>query len=368
MTDAHGATATATATATISPTRLFLGDVTGDGRDDAIAYFEGSGDWYVAPSTGTSFASLAPNWVPWITMFGLGPSRQFVADVNGDGRDDAVVMYPSTGDWYVAPSTGGTFVRDPSTWQWLAAFGKTGGPLTALLGDVNADGRADAVVTYPENGNWYVAPSTGTGFIRDEGSWPWTTLFGASPEPHEALLGDVNGDGRADAVVFYPTDGNWYVAPATGTSFQRDTSTWLWLSAFGTDHRPNRRAACRRQRRRPPRRRRRLPGRRDLVRRPIGHDLVRPRPVDLAVGVSVRPRPPDASHCCPATSPGMVAPTPSSPIPTPATGTQHPRPAHRSPVTRARGSGSPSSAKARSPRPAYLGMRWPPRTPSVAFD
>ncbi len=45
--------------------------------------------------------------------------RPAAADVTGDGRGDAVVMFPD-GNWYVVPSTGSGFTRDPATWQWAA--------------------------------------------------------------------------------------------------------------------------------------------------------------------------------------------------------------------------------------------------------
>jgi len=44
-----------------------LGDTTGDGKADATIYY-GSGWWYVAPSTGSSFGSVSD----WITNYGVG--------------------------------------------------------------------------------------------------------------------------------------------------------------------------------------------------------------------------------------------------------------------------------------------------------
>jgi hypothetical protein len=90
--------------------------------DDAVAYFPDTGDWYVARSNGTGFVR-DPNTWKWLSTFGAGPSRQFLADVNGDGMDDAVAYFPDTGDWYVARSNGTGFVRDPNTWKWLSTFG-----------------------------------------------------------------------------------------------------------------------------------------------------------------------------------------------------------------------------------------------------
>ncbi len=38
---------------------------------------------------------------------GIGTDTQFLADVTGDGRADAVVFVKATGDWYVASARTG---------------------------------------------------------------------------------------------------------------------------------------------------------------------------------------------------------------------------------------------------------------------
>ena len=43
--------------------------------------------------------------------------------MTGDGKADAIVMFPGAGNLYVAPSTGAGFTRDPATWQWTDTFG-----------------------------------------------------------------------------------------------------------------------------------------------------------------------------------------------------------------------------------------------------
>lgn len=40
----------------------------------------------------------------------MARSGQFLEDVNGDGKDDAVICFEN-GDWYVALSTGAGFGR-----------------------------------------------------------------------------------------------------------------------------------------------------------------------------------------------------------------------------------------------------------------
>jgi hypothetical protein len=120
-------------------------------------------------------------------------------DVNGDGRSDLCARasdgfhcWPATdtgfGDsWAPIPWT------DPGTWNELNHYA------TIRMGDVNADGLADACIR--SNDAFHCALSNGEGFeemtvwregISDAGTWGnaryWQTI----------RLADVNGDGRDD--------------------------------------------------------------------------------------------------------------------------------------------------------------------------
>lgn len=180
----------------------FLADVDGDGLDDAVLYFAGDGSWYVGRSTGSSFGSFSK----WTSGHGVGSARQLVADVTGDGKADSVVYF-SDGKWYVAPSTGSGFGGYA---LWIDGHGA--GAADVLLGDVTGDGKADAV-SFSNSGSWHVAPSTGSSF---GGASPWVSGHGFGSK--ERFLADVTGDGKADAIVNF-ADGKWYVAPSTGSGF-----------------------------------------------------------------------------------------------------------------------------------------------------
>jgi hypothetical protein len=64
---------------------------------------EWSGEWNVAEANtaGTAFNEH----VLWAWGHGHGSDKKFAADVTGDGRADAVVVFSThAGDWYVAES------------------------------------------------------------------------------------------------------------------------------------------------------------------------------------------------------------------------------------------------------------------------
>ncbi len=194
-------------------------DSTGDGRDDAVVFYQGPGQWYVTPSTGSSFGAISQ----WISAHGIGSRRQFAADVNGDFRTDSVVWFAEYGSWWVSLSTGSQYL--PYT-RWATGHGI--GSHNQFLADVNVDGRADAVVFFAATGQWYVAlaNASATGFNQYT---EWTTGHGIRSQ--DQLLADVTGDLRADSIVWFG-DGRWYVAAAntSGAGFNQYT---LWVNGHG---------------------------------------------------------------------------------------------------------------------------------------
>src|SRR4051794_25156021 len=191
--------------------RQFLADVTGDGKADAVVFFPQDGCWYVAESTGSYFGGVPLQ--KWICGHGVGSENQFVSDVTGDGKADAVVFEGSNGCWHVADSTGSYFGGVPLQ-DWICGHGV--GSENQFVGDVTGDGKADAVVWEGSNGCWHVADSTGTYFggvpLKD-----WICGHGVGSE--DQFVGDVTGDGKADAVVWERDNGCWYVAESTGSIF-----------------------------------------------------------------------------------------------------------------------------------------------------
>jgi hypothetical protein len=88
---------------------------------------------------------------------------------------------------------------------------------TRLLADVNGDGTADAVVMFRDTGVAMVALANPS-LSRFDLQPPW------SNEPAMAgadryFLGDVTGDGRADLVGFWNTGGVSKVMASSGTGF-----------------------------------------------------------------------------------------------------------------------------------------------------
>lgn len=200
---------------------LFFNDVNGDGKDDAIILENGV--WLGAFSDGNLLSQSTTLLV--YDAFEVGSKQALMGDVNGDGKADAVLFDPDEGNWYVSLSEGSGFVQ-PTIWS----IGNGVGSAKQFLADVNGDGNNDAVIYFHTGlvGTWYVGVSDGNGAFG--GFSPWISEFGHSADGH--LLADVNGDGKADAIVFEKSSGNWSIALSNGTAF---VNRGVWKSGFAMD-------------------------------------------------------------------------------------------------------------------------------------
>lgn len=202
--------------------RYFLADANGDSRADLVAFFAAQGDWKVSLSSGTGFFSPTA----WAHGHGVGTARQWVADTTGDGKADAVTFDPGSGDWYVSASDGSGFQTFK---RWISGHGV--GTTDQAVGDTNGDGKADAAVWIAGDGTWHVGLSSGAAFTSP-GRW----TIGHGQDSNQRFLADANGDGKDDEVFFRANDGVWRVGTSSGSGFFTPTD-WAIGHGVGTTER-----------------------------------------------------------------------------------------------------------------------------------
>ncbi|MFN8075712.1 MAG: trypsin-like serine protease [Kineosporiaceae bacterium] len=205
-----------------------MGDFNGDGRSDVATFTRGSSaDVYVALSTGSAFTGTSVKWHDW---FAAGAEIPAVGDFNGDGRDDiATFTRGGTGDVYVALSTGSSFVGTSVKWHDSFAYGAE----IPQVGDFNGDGKDDlAVFTRGGAGDVYVALSTGSSFVGTAVKWHDSFTYGSE----FPAIGDFNGDRKDDIAVFTRGGaGDVYVALSNGSSFVGTAVKWHDTFDFGDE-------------------------------------------------------------------------------------------------------------------------------------
>ena len=161
-------------------------DFDGDGRTDLAVFRPSTGAWYILPSS---------NAAQVVINFGLAGDRVIPADFDGDGKADIAVFRPSNGTWYVLRSGTGQVS--------IYRFGLAGD--VPLQGDFDGDSKADFAVYRPSDGTWYIAKSSDGEFI--------ITRFGLSTD--KPVPGDFDGDGKTDIAVFRASTGIWYLLKST---------------------------------------------------------------------------------------------------------------------------------------------------------
>ena len=191
-------------------------DVNGDGKADAIAI--NNDGVFLRISTGYSFA---PGYSNWTGGAFYGTRGTFFADVTGDNLADAIAI--NDDGIYVRPSTGSGFAS-ASNWTGYPFYGDQPNTFRTYFADVDGDGKADALVV---NSNGVsVRISTGSSFASD---WNWTG--GAFYGTRGTFFADVTGDGKADAIAV--NDDGVFVRASTGSSFPGPAVKWTTGAFYG---------------------------------------------------------------------------------------------------------------------------------------
>jgi hypothetical protein len=182
-----------------SPLRLAAhlvaaGDVNNDRNPDlALTHHDsfgvnvllGAGDGRFAPAPGSPFAAHRTN----------GPHNHglSLADVNGDGRPDAVTSNQDDNSVSVLLGDGrGAFAPAPGS-----PFAVGRAPYPHAVGDLNGDGKPDIVTPNVGAGSVSVLLGDGRGGFTNAAGSP----HAVAPRPYYAAVGDLSGDGRPDIVT-----------------------------------------------------------------------------------------------------------------------------------------------------------------------
>ena len=196
-----------------------LADITGNGMDDAvivnseedgfvIQYRETLQNGVMVEETlGIEGARWGDPTLGDIILFG---------DVDGDGIDDVIIYRSSTATWYYYASAGVGGLPDPAVVSLIEVddgeedFGDEDS--IPLVADINGDGYLDRILVEADGAQWLVsvAFSTGHGFAWDGAIGSTKTL--GDVENSYVSTSDINGNGFDDLVLAYFENWEWVLS------------------------------------------------------------------------------------------------------------------------------------------------------------
>ena len=93
-----------------------------------------------------------------------------------------------------------------------------------LLADMDADGKSDLVVWRASTGTWYWVTSTN----QYDSHIAWSVLWGSQGQADVPMLSDLDGDGRAEIIVWRPFSGTffWLTSPSGYSSAAQKQRIW----------------------------------------------------------------------------------------------------------------------------------------------
>jgi hypothetical protein len=175
------------------PVSITTGDFNRDGKPDIVVSESGSAGISVLLGDGTGgFRS------GFSGTFGIGVAPFVgVGDFNGDGKADVVFAF---NDQVVGSNVISILFGDgDGNFSRRTGFNIETPPESAVVGDVNGDGKSDFAIT--SGSNVVIVFGNSTGELQVGATYPITSKTGMSTRLTSLALADINGDGKPDLIV-----------------------------------------------------------------------------------------------------------------------------------------------------------------------
>lgn len=170
----------------------FITDIDGDGKPDVVAANYTSRTIAVFKNSSTKDSIRLEERVDYAV--GGYPTGVTMLDVNQDGKPDMIISVNGARAVVLLNHS------IPGTINFAYRIGYDAGdwPSAAAANDLDGDGKADIVISNINSNNVSVLHNTGTGTTL---SFAATQSFAAGDGPNHVSVGDLDGDGKADLVT-----------------------------------------------------------------------------------------------------------------------------------------------------------------------
>jgi hypothetical protein len=167
-----------------------VGDLNGDGKPDMVVTSVTGNS--VSVMLGTGGGAFGP---PVKYAVGLSPLEIAIGDLNGDGKPDLVVTNQVDGTLSILLNAGAGAFNPAQT----LTLGLGTAPEGVAIADLNGDGRKDIIVVLGGTGSVAVLLNSALGFTT-------ATTYPVGNMPSFVSAVDLNGDGALDLAVSNNTD------------------------------------------------------------------------------------------------------------------------------------------------------------------
>jgi hypothetical protein len=211
-------------------------DYNGDRYSDIADYYAATNHYWIRLNNGnTTFMAPGTQWFDGSTIPNGAGWQILIGDFSGDGLVDYADLHLASGSVFTHNNLGNGAFSGPGA-DWNHGVVTACGTCDTLVGDLNSDRRADIIVHNRSTGELHLWNNNGPGVNMY--SFAGTTAFHMQiGGDWQGLVGDFNGDGKADIADYHvPSAQIWIHENVGGTQF--NGTSWAPVQGIvGNDYR-----------------------------------------------------------------------------------------------------------------------------------
>lgn len=182
------------------PVSVAVKDLNGDGKPDLVVANWNDNTITVLINTTPAGASAISLAAPQTFATGAGPESANIADINGDGKPDVIVVDDPPDNSAVVYLNTTASGSETVSFAPPMSFSVGSAPVYVAAADMNADGKPD-LITANVNDNTISVLMNTTAEGAVAASFAPQQQFAADSLPSNVIVADLNGDGMPDLAV-----------------------------------------------------------------------------------------------------------------------------------------------------------------------